>query len=75
MQAVGFEEQLAAIQRARPEDQPVSLYHLEHMRLWTKLRPYVRVQLCLENIPFHLPPAHHKDTASAVAEWLFGISW
>lgn len=43
MQAVGFEEQLAAIQQARSEDQPESLYHLEHMNLWTKLRPYVRV--------------------------------
>ena len=43
MQAVGFEEQLAAIQQARSEDQPESLYHLEHMQLWTKLRPYVRV--------------------------------
>ncbi|BDA42625.1 probable RNA polymerase II subunit A C-terminal domain phosphatase [Coccomyxa sp. Obi] len=41
-EAVGFEEQLAAIQQARSEDQPESLYHLEHMHLWTKLRPYVR---------------------------------
>lgn len=43
MQAVGYEEQLAAIQKARDEAQPESLYRLEHMGLWTKLRPYVRV--------------------------------
>ena len=45
VQAVGFEEQLAAIQQARSKDEPESLYRKEHMRLWTKLRPYVRV-LC-----------------------------
>lgn len=43
VQAVGFEEQLAAIQQARSKDEPESLYRKEHMRLWTKLRPYVRV--------------------------------
>jgi len=45
MQALGYEEQLAAIQKARDEAQPESLYRLEHMGLWTKLRPYVRVTL------------------------------
>jgi hypothetical protein len=38
------EQQLKGLLEGQDEAKPCSLYHMVHMNLWTKLRPYVRVR-------------------------------